>query len=694
MDVMLERLNKIFPDSGYVKVEKYDPKLWEGKEYDSHLDFKLAMNKWASNPLDYEAACEAAAEGYRIGWVVPEGVCVIDIDNQEVADSADYVLKVLEQEKLKFNWNRSFHGMHLIFRDPKKTQQSVAKVKCGLNIIIDTRANKTGYIVLPVNDPHREWGVWSDVQDVLPPYLRSIGKDNTTSFIGLEDGDGRNDAIFKWKTKLVQSKKLNSEEIDKTLKLINECLFATPMTNKELASISEPKEEYKEKKKKSGYKESLSNMLANELLSRYDIITLGDQFYLYENNYYKPITNKMLEVIIHKELGEDIEPYIWDVVKRFVSAKTQIEPEDMDKNWDQIACKNGILNVVSGQLTLANKTDFNTIHIPWRWNDDPAPSPTIIDFMSQITKGDANKIQFLYEVVGYCLLKRNLYRKFFIFQGQGGTGKSTFQRLIAKLVGEENCSYVGLNNFDNDYFLCQLNNKLVNLDDDAVDGKSLDDSGRFKSVTAGEKITARPIREAPRAFIPFCTCIFNCNRLPRILDTTTGLYSRIIIVELDNKIEKPIPKFEEMLTDQDMEYFLYKAVKAIGEVIERGSFTINSTSQKLLQRFKCRQSGVNEWLFDCGIKIKDLHTRRCQTIYTQYVAWCAMNGYKMVQNINTFKEEVAAAMNIVVDLLKDSSGATFFGFYCKELEEFKNINDDTPRDIRDKYEEILNRGAF
>ena len=77
-----------------------------------------------------------------------------------------------------------------------------------------------------------------------------------------------------------------------------------------------------------------------------------------------------------------------------------------------------------------NKNEFNTIHIPWRWNPDPEPSSSIIEFMAQISGGDANKIQFLYEVAGYCLLKRNLYRKFFIFQGPGGTGKSTLSETI------------------------------------------------------------------------------------------------------------------------------------------------------------------------------------------------------------------------------------------------------------------------
>jgi P4 family phage/plasmid primase-like protien len=459
------------------------------------------------------------------------------------------------------------------------------------------------------------------------------------------------------------------------------------MTNKELNAISEPKEEYKKKKKD---KESEGNALALELLARYDLISMGDQFYQFTDNYYKPMSEIDLEGLIHKELGENIEPKMWDCIIRFLRVKTQIKAEDVDKNWDQIACKNGILNVVAGVLTLPTKNDFNTIYIPWRWNDNPLPSDIIISFMASLANGDANKVQFLYEVVGYCLLKRNLYRKFFIFQGPGGTGKSTFQRLIEKLVGSQNVSHVGLNNFDNDYFLAKLPNKLVNLDDDAVDGKALDDSGRFKSITAGECITARPIREAPREFIPFCTCLFNCNRLPRIMDTTTGLYSRIIIVELNHVIDKPIPKFEEILTEKDMEYFLFKAVRAIGEVIERKGFTINSTSESLLQRFKCRQSGINEWLLDSSIKIKDLHLKRCQVLHSQFMAWAAIANYKHSQTINTFKEEVAAAMGVTVELLEDENKNTYFGFFCKEVFTPKEGDEEQMRTL----EKILNRRAF
>ena len=49
------------------------------------------------------------------------------------------------------------------------------------------------------------------------------------------------------------------------------------------------------------------------------------------------------------------------------------------------------------------------------------------------------------------------------------------------MVGEANRARVGIDKMDNDYFLATLLSKLVNIDDDAVDGKVLENTGRFKS---------------------------------------------------------------------------------------------------------------------------------------------------------------------------------------------------------------------
>ena len=97
MDAMLERLNRIYPNSKYVYISKYEPKQWLGKEYNSKYDNKAALNKWKSKALSFEEACIKVEDGYRIGWVVPKGMCVIDIDNNDDPKSQDYLVRLLDK---------------------------------------------------------------------------------------------------------------------------------------------------------------------------------------------------------------------------------------------------------------------------------------------------------------------------------------------------------------------------------------------------------------------------------------------------------------------------------------------------------------------------------------------------------------------------------------------------------------------
>ena len=83
MDENLARLNRIYPNCGYVAIPPYRPELFEGRVYDSSFDTKAAMNRWNSKPLSYEEAQEWVSKGNRIGWVVPKGYVVVDIDNKD-----------------------------------------------------------------------------------------------------------------------------------------------------------------------------------------------------------------------------------------------------------------------------------------------------------------------------------------------------------------------------------------------------------------------------------------------------------------------------------------------------------------------------------------------------------------------------------------------------------------------------------
>ena len=652
LDKNLERLNKIYPNGKYVLIAPYNPETFKDKVYDSTYDTKIALNRWKTNPLTYNEAQIALSEGKRVGWVIPKGLVVIDIDNKDDSRSQEYLERLLEKFEVKYSYNYSSKGLHILLQDPTNSIKSDSKTKCGLNIEIDTRANETGYIVLPSNDPHRAWGEWNDYVEEIPYFLKPLRKDDTPSFIGLKDGDGRNNILFKWRSKLEQLNKLSKDEIEKTIRIINENLFDEPLSNQELFKTV-LKERDKQNDSKNTDKENIYNTIADDIIGKFDIVSFYDNFYNFNGTYYKSMEEIELEKIIHFDVSKNISKAGRREIIEFLKVKTQIRLEDFDKDWHKIACKNGILNLVTGDLESPNKSDINTIAIPWEYNHDPVYSPRIDEFMKALTNGDPIKMQFLYQVAGYCLLKKNLFAKFFIFKGEGGTGKSTYTNLLQKMVGTDNCSNISLSDFDKDYYLSTMVSKLLNIDDDVVDGKALENTGRFKSIISGETIAVRQIYREVMKFNPYATCIFSCNRLPRIMDNTSGLYRRMVLIELNHKIDKPDPLFMNKVTEQDMEYLLFKAVEGIKLAIEEGRFRISNSEEELLNLFRRRQSPINEWLYDNDMTIGDIHMKDCLPLYKQYVEWCNLNGYSKLMTMFSFKESMCALYDVEEDKIKD-----------------------------------------
>ena len=651
MDEKLARLNKIYPNCGYVKIAPYVPEQWEGKKYDSSFDNKAALNRWKSKPMTYEEAQDAVEKGERIGWIIPKNYVVIDIDNKDDSRAQEYIEKLLDKFEVKYSYNYTSKGIHILFQDPDGIIKSDSRTKCGLNIVIDTRANETGYIILPCNDPHRCWGRWEDYVEELPYFLKPILKDSTPSFIGMVDGDGRNDALWRWRLKLEQSHKLSKTEIEKTIRIINENLFEQPMANSELyKTVLREKDN---KKEDVTEKENIYNRIAEDIIAKHDIISYYDNFYQFNGVYYKPINEIELEKLIHYDISQNIMAAGRKEIISFLKIKTQVSIDNFNKDWHKIAVKNGILNLVTGELEPPNKSEINTIYVPWAYDNDPPYSPRIDQFMKELTGGDAIKMQFLYQIAGYCLLKKNIFEKFFIAKGEGGTGKSTYTNLLHKLVGGDmNASHIGLADFDKDYYLATTVDKLVNIDDDVVDGKTLENTGRFKSIISGNVISVRQIYREVIDFKPYVTCIFSCNKLPRIMDKTSGLYRRMVLIELNNKVLNPDPLFMNKVTEQDMEYFLFKAVEGIKIAIEEGRFKITQSERQLLDLFKRRQSPLHEWLYETDMTIGDLQEQKCLSLYTQFKEWCDQNGYNKIMTNYTFKDDICALYDMEISMIK------------------------------------------
>lgn len=650
------RFGELFPRAKFVKLKPFNEE--ELHDETQRKEAKTPIDgRGIQHPLNLGEAKNWVADGGRVGWIVPNNYIVIDIDNKDHPKSASMLEKVLYVKGIKFWSNYSKQGIHFIFKnteDVMKGKGTFGGNLTPLGIRADGRGSNKGYIILPVNDDEfRSWRDWgNDEVDELPFFCRPLrpAKDDDPIFIDMPEGGG-SDAMVRIRGIACRSNMITKEQSVECLRIINELIWTKPMPEKmfeDTVARDMPYENVIQADGTGQTKENPWRLLAQKLIKEYNLIALGDTIHMYTNGHYRPFNPHELQTFILEKGCMDATASQRKETIEFITALSQKSYEEVDKDYAIIAVKNGMLDLNSQTLLPHSPDNYNTIYLDWEYKEDIEMSELIDDFMKMVSMGDPKKMQFLYEVAGYCLLKRSLFEKFFIFKGTGGTGKSTFCNLIMRMVGKKYVSTVKLNQFDQDYYLATMMNKLVNIDFDASDKKTLEDSGRFKSITCSEPVSVRQIYAAVVEMVSCATVIINANHMPKIADKSDGLYRRMILVEIDHKIQNPDPKFLEKVTDSDMEYFFYKAVEAIHLALQRGGFTISESEQSLKLKFQIGQSNLKKWLQANQFDISDLVNKTTSDLFLQYKTFCLETNCNASTKQN-FVDELLVETDLMLD---------------------------------------------
>ena len=581
----------------------------------------------------------------RVGWIISNGYIVIDIDNNKQASK---VYSILMKKQVKFAYMLSLHGGHFIFKATKDAYQTAGDI-CAIGITVDTRAAGKGYIVLPVNDTDRKWGsITSDV-DTLPFWLKPIKQfKNTADLIDLGTNSGRNDALLKHFLALMDyGKGLTTEEKVEAIHLINNFIFSEPLSERELETtvLRQSLIDEKENHARNG-KQCLEELIANKILEKYNIINIGGAFHMYDGKYYRPIKEiQEIERLIHFEYNENLKEHQRKEIVKFLELKSWVSTENVNKEWNEIVFENGIYNILTDKLTPHDSSKYNTTFVPQTYYPNAEYSGVIDGFFNNLCKDEPDKKQLLYEIIGYCLLRRNIFSKFFVCYGGGGTGKSTYLKLIEKLVGPQNTSYLSMQDLEEKYLPSELFSKLVNIGDD-ISTRAIKDTPMLKKATTGEMLlTQRKFIQQPLCFVNYAKLIFACNAIPNIYDTTTGLYRRMVLINIDRPIEHPDPFFLEKLTDMDLQYLLSVSLKAVRAAISRGSLTNCLSAELALDRYRRDQSSVLSWIDEYGYTVERMNMQECNVMYEEYKAYCQQTGY-LAYKKGRFDNEICVTFNM------------------------------------------------
>ncbi|MGW6353196.1 DNA primase family protein, partial [Streptomyces sp. NPDC055080] len=264
-------------------------------------------------------------------------------------------------------------------------------------------------------------------------------------------------------------------------------------------------------------------------------------------------------------------------------------------------------------------------------------------FLGNILKSP--ELKFIFEWLGFCMVKGYPLQKLLILQGSGGNGKSTLINFISSIIGAENTSNLSLDTLQNDRFgKAHLKGKMLNACADISD-TFFESMATIKEITGDDKSYAEFKGQNGFSFLNFAKLIFSANTLPSFKDTSEGLTRRLILLPMNMKPEPIDVKLNDILGDsKELTRILLHSIESFERALQNGRFSISEEMEQALSQWLEKIDNLacfvsDECILKPGVKVKKT------TLFKEYRYYCADNNYKDVGR-NKFYERISARYNL------------------------------------------------
>lgn len=566
--------------------------------------------------------------------VVPKGYVVLDFDT---TSDAERMLEIVEALDLKCRAMKTNRGIHCWFKS-SEPMKNFTKARLAIGLYSDCKSgvngDKRAYVVLKRDGEMREALKNVPLEEIqeIPRWLRPVSSpSNQFNFKGMGDGDGRNQELFNYIVYL-QTKGFDRDQIRETIDVINSFVFDDPLPEEELKLIYrdeafKPEEEIEQQIiQADGFKH---NVFGDKLIETFNIITVNEQLYVYEDGYYQQderiIERKMIEMFPGIRNSQRNE------VLSYIRIKTHVNSADLKVNPYIINLKNTRLNVKTGELLpfTPEAVEFDRIPVTY---DPSAYSADLDKMLNRVFNGDEEIIQLFDEMVGYMLIKHARYRVGFMLHGGGKNGKSTVLDMLKAFIGERNHTTIELEKLTDRFATAELENKLANIGDD-INNVTLKNTGTLKKLFTGESLQVERKGERPFTLKPYAKMIFSMNELPASYDRTEGFYSRLMFIPFKARFTPDDPDFDpdiadKIMTAKSMSYLLNRAVEGAQRLMARGGFLEPKAVKDMKRGYKRMNSIVLSWLDDQYLDLEYILSTPTDQIYADFSDWCKLSGFQ------------------------------------------------------------------
>ena len=517
-------------------------------------------------------------------------------------------------------------GFHLWYKKPK-TDSISTPIRNYTNkltvagVKVDYKTGTRQYAIVKQNGQMRDMDNDNYLQDLdsLPdlPLLLYPSKLKHDIY-GLEDGHGRNSAMYTHLLSTLEQYSLNDDELNNLADFINNNVFAEPLPETELKNTIESVKNKKPNPNQQKYLDPKDIIMTSEVLvEKLDIHYYRGKLFFKDDDHYVTDDNLLLRAI---DKLIQLKPNQHDQLIKLFKIKSHLQDDDdfpIQFRNGYVLYDDEMIQVDPGFTPYYLDVDY----VPDAYDED------VDNFLDWFTCNRKDLRMFIEDVFGHVLMTRSFPHRAFFFWGESGdNGKSTIIKMLQSFVGDLYTN-VPLDKFDDDTTVYSLLGKILNIADD-IDASYLEKSSNFKTIASGDPVRIRPIYSPSVTLTSKATLIFTCNEIPIFKDKSGGIRKRMRVIPCDAKVVKRDRDIDKKLsTDNAKSYILNLALAGVERILKNGDLTKCEAVDEITRKYFLQTDSVEAFAYEY-----DIIGKTTQESYRMYVAYCEENGKNAVSS--------------------------------------------------------------
>ena len=306
---------------------------------------------------------------------------------------------------------------------------------------------------------------------------------------------------------------------------------------------------------------------------------------------------------------------------------------------DLIACKNGLLNIVTGKMVPLTADFFTLTALPIAYDPVDRVPFEFLTFLEQVTDGRPELIDLVQEILGYLVSTDNDKEVVPYLVGRSRGGKSTLTKIITALVGEKNVEATPIDTFSDKHWAVRLVNASVALisDMNVSDKMKLASAANNINVLSGrDPALIRPMYDVGYTANLPTRVVMAGNSLPNFGEAANALANRLLIVPFDvSFLGREDTGLAARMIANELPAILAWSLDGLARLRARGRFNEPAVSKVLKRRLVRLAQPVENFVEDDCIIRAEASTDK-HDLFNGYQAWCNVNGIRYTLTLEAF----------------------------------------------------------